>query len=210
MKPFYAFCRFFTFWGSVLWFRVRAYDQHNVPEEGGALLVSNHQSFMDPPLVASLLRRECHFMARDTLFKNRAFSRLIRAVNAFPVKRGEADIGAIKQTLRLLKQGQIVVMFPEGTRTTDGRIGEVRPGLDAIARKARVPIVPALIDGVFQAWPRTQMLPGIGDVVIQYGRPITPADYSDLTAEQLVALIRERWLEMQRSLHSRVPKRRLK
>jgi 1-acyl-sn-glycerol-3-phosphate acyltransferase len=209
MRPYYAFCRFFTFWGGVLYFRARAYGQHNVPAHGGVLLVSNHQSYMDPPLVASLLHRECHFMARDTLFNSTAFARLIRSVNAFPVKRGETDIGAIKQTLRLLKQGQIVVMFPEGTRTSDGRIGRVRPGLDAIARKARVPILPALIDGVFQVWPRTQVLPSMGDVVIQYAPPIMPQDYVDMTAEQLVETIRERWLEMQHALHSRVPHRRI-
>ena len=210
MKPFYATCRFFMFWSGVLWFRTRAFGQHNVPAEGGVLLVSNHQSFMDPPLVGSFLPRECHFMARDTLFRNPAFGRLIHAVNAFPVKRDEADIGAIKQTLRRLKQGHIVLMFPEGTRTSDGRIGMIRPGLDAVARRARVPIVPALIDGVFQVWPRTQLLPSPGNVIIQYGTPIRPVDYADMTAEELTKLIRERWLKMQHELYGRLPERRLK
>ena len=109
MRPFYACCHFLTFWSCVLWFHARARGQHNVPTESGALLVSNHQSFMDPPLVGSFLTRECHYMARETLFRNPAFGRLIRSVNAFPVKRGEADISAIKQTLRLLKQGHLVV-----------------------------------------------------------------------------------------------------
>jgi 1-acyl-sn-glycerol-3-phosphate acyltransferase len=210
MKPFYAFCRFFTFWSSVLWFRARAYGQRNVPRTGGALLVSNHQSFMDPPLVGSFLPRECHYMARDTLFRNRAFARLIRSVNAFPVKRGEADIGAIKQTLRLLKQGHLVVMFPEGTRTRDGHIGMIHPGLEAVARKAGVPVIPTLIDGVFQVWPRTQLLPGIGDVIIRYSTPIHPADYADMTAGELIELMRKRWLKMQHELYSRFPERRLK
>lgn len=210
MRTFYEFCRFFTFWSSVLWFRARARGQHNIPAKGGALLVSNHQSFMDPPLVGSFLTRECYYMARDTLFRNPAFGRLIGLVNAFPVRRGEADVGAIKQTLRLLKQGQLVLMFPEGTRTRDGHIGPIHPGLEAVARKAGVPVIPTLIDGVFQVWPRTRLLPGIGDVIVQYSTPIRPADYADMTAGELIEIIRERWLRMQNELYSRLPERRLK
>jgi 1-acyl-sn-glycerol-3-phosphate acyltransferase len=208
--PFFAFCRFFCRWACVLYFKTRAFGQRHIPDEGGALLVANHQSFMDPVLVCIALQRECQFMARDSLFRNKAFRWLIESLHAFPVRRGAADVGAIKETLRRLKQGKIVVMFPEGTRTPDGRIGSILPGLDAVARKANVPIVPVLIDGVYQAWPRNRAVPNPGDVVIEYDRPITPEDYGPLTSAQLTALIRERLLKMQQRWHGRVPSRRLK
>lgn len=193
----------------MLVFRLRVYGKHHVPADGPGLLVANHQSFMDPVLSALALPRECDFMARDTLFRNPLFKRLITSLNAFPVRRGEADLGAIKETLRRLKQGRLVVMFPEGTRSPDGRIGRMLPGLDSIARRARAPIIPVLIDGVFQAWPRTALLPRIGNVIVEYDKPILPAEYTDLSPEALMERIRGRLLTMQRRWHGRLPERRL-
>lgn len=207
--PFFRFCRFFCRWASVLYFRLRAFGTHNVPECGGGILVANHQSYMDPVIVTVPLARECDFMARDTLFRNKAFAKLITSLNAFPVRRGEADIGAIKESLRRLKRGRLIVMFPEGTRTEDGRIGTILPGLDALARKTNVPIIPVLIDGLFQVWPRTNPLPRPGNVIIEYDKSITPAEYAHMDAQELTALIGRRLQAMQRRWHSRMPERRL-
>jgi 1-acyl-sn-glycerol-3-phosphate acyltransferase len=156
------------------------------------------------------LRREGNYMARDSLFKNRWFRRLIEYLNAFPVRRQSADIAAIKESMRRLKQGRLLLMFPEGTRTPDGRIQPLLPGMVAIAKKARVPIVPTLIDGMFQAWPRHQRLPSPGRVIVEYDRPITLAEYEDLTAEQLTELVRQRLVVMQSRWHRLRPERRLK
>ncbi len=209
MRLYYRFCRFLCQCVCVFLFKTRCYGVRNVPREGGVLLVSNHQSYMDPVLVTMALPREGNYMARDTLFHNRLFSLLIRSVNAFPVRRNEADIGAIKETLRRLKNGRLVLLFPEGTRTPDGRIGPMLPGVGAIAKKARVPIVPALIDGVYQTWPKHQKMPRPGDVIIEYGPPLLPADYAHLCAEELMEEIRQRLIAMQARRHSRVPQRRL-
>ncbi len=205
---FYRFCRQLCIWFSILVFRIRTFGRHHVPPAGGVLILSNHQSYVDPPLVGCGLARVCHFMARDSLFRNPLFSRIISAVNAFPVQRGSADLGAIKEALRRLKQGKILVMFPEGTRTPDGHIGPLLPGLAAIAQKARVPIVPALVDGVYQAWPRHQLFPSIGNVVVLYDRPIDPAEYKNLSAEELTTLIRQRMVAMQERLYARQPERK--
>ena len=143
----------------VLLYHGRVYHTSRVPVEGGVLLLANHQSFFDPILATLALPRECHYMARDTLFRNRWFRKLIESLNAFPVKRDTADVGAIKETLRRLKKGALVTVFPEGTRTLDGSVRPMQPGVVLIARKARVPLVPTLILGAYEAWPRHAALP---------------------------------------------------
>jgi 1-acyl-sn-glycerol-3-phosphate acyltransferase len=210
VRLYYRFCRLLCRLAMILLMKARAFGVRNVPEKGGVLLVCNHQSFLDPVLAGIALSREASFMARDSLFRNPFFGRLITSVNAFPVRRNSADLGAIKEAMRRLKQGWVVILFPEGTRAKDGRIGPMLPGLGAIARRAEVPIVPMLIDGVFQAWPRDRKLPDPGDVIVEYGHPILPCEYASLTAEQLMDLIRGRILAMQTRWHSRVPARRLK
>jgi 1-acyl-sn-glycerol-3-phosphate acyltransferase len=194
----------------ILLMKARAFGVHNVPEKGGALLVCNHQSFFDPLLAGIPLSREAHFMARDSLFHNPVFGRLIKSVNSFPVRRNSADLGAIKEAMRRLKQGRILILFPEGTRSPDGKIGVMFPGMAAIAKKVCVPVIPTIIDGMYQAWPRNRKLPGVGDVIVEYDQPIMPAEYADLTADQLMDLIRTRLIAMQERWHSRMPWRRLK
>jgi len=209
MRLSYRICQFACQWFCILYFKVRCHGTRRVPASGGALLVCNHQSFMDPVLAAIALRRESSFMARDTLFANPLFKRLIKHLNAYPVKRNEADISAIKESLRRLKNGQVIVLFPEGTRTPDGKIHPLLPGLGAIAKKARVPIVPTLIDGIYQLWPRHQPIPAPGDVVIEYGEPIWPDDYADMSTEEVMNLIHDRLTGMQQRWHNRLPQRRL-
>ncbi len=205
----YRFARFLCQWTSVLLLKARVFGRDNVPAQGGVLLVSNHQSFMDPVLATMALPREGNYMARDSLFANRWFGRLIQYLNAFPVKRGSADLAAIKESMRRLKQGKVVLAFPEGTRTLDGRVGSMLAGLATIAKKCEAPIVPTLIDGVYQAWPRQQPLPGCGDVIIEYGQPITPDEYAGMSADELTEEIRKRIQTMQERWHRRVPSRRL-
>jgi len=205
----YRTWRLALWWATVLALKARFFGLDRVPREGGALLVSNHQSFVDPILVTMALYRDGHYMARATLFRNRWFGSLITSLNAFPVQRSTADFGAIKEALRRLKQGHLVVVFPEGTRSPDGRIHPMLPGLGAIAKRARVPVIPTLIDGVFQAWPKERLLPRSGNVIVEYGRPIQPEQYSDLQPAELMDRVRGRLLEMQHCWHSRVPERRL-
>jgi 1-acyl-sn-glycerol-3-phosphate acyltransferase len=206
---YWRFCRFWLRWQTVLQFKVRLHGIRHVPVEGPVVLVCNHQSFMDPVLVTMALPRESCYMARESLWHNRFFGWLIESLNAFPVKRNTADIGAIKESLRRLKHGMSLVVFPEGTRTPDGRIHPMLPGLAAIVRKAAVPIVPTLIDGMYQAWPKDSPLPGTGSVIVEYGRAIQPAEYEGLSLEELIEMLRGRLIEMQHRLHTRLPGRRL-
>jgi len=176
--------------------RGRVFGVRNVPTTGGVLLVSNHQSFLDPVLATLAIPRECHYLARDTLFAIPELRRIIEYFNAFPVKRGTADLGAIKETLRRLRAGHVVLTFPEGTRTTDGSIGPMRPGVVLLARKAQVPIVPTLILGAFEAWPRTARLPRPHPVLVAYDAPVWPHRHPEWDDDACVAHVRGRVLAL--------------
>jgi 1-acyl-sn-glycerol-3-phosphate acyltransferase len=192
MRPYYFVCREICRLGFLAFFRGRAFGRCNVPTTGGALLVCNHQSFLDPVLAGLSLGRECHFMARDTLFRGGVFRPLIESLNAYPVKRGTADIGAIKETLKRLRAGALITVFPEGTRTEDGSVGPMQSGVVLIARKAGVPLVPVALLGAFECWPRTSRLPRPGPVVVAYGEPLTPEQVSAWTDERCIGEVRRR------------------
>ncbi len=188
---------------SLLW-KVRVFNRHYEPPSGSAVYVCNHQSFLDPILMSFALRRPMHYMARETLFNAPGFGRLIRSVNAFPVRRGTADTGALKEAMRRLKAGGQVVLFAEGTRTLDGTIGPLLPGVAMLSRRAAEWTVPVVLDGAFEAWPRWQTLPSPGNVIVQYGPPIHRDDIAGLTNEELMARIRRAMIDMQAQMRERV------
>jgi len=169
---------------ALLWCRFRCFHRDRVPLTGGVLLVCNHQSFLDPLLVSLGLNRECSFMARSTLWKNRWFGGLIAHFNSFPVKRDSADLTAVKETLRRLKAGECIIVFPEGTRTQTGRIGPLLKGVSAMAKKAGVPIVPVAITGAFDMWPRHARWPKSVSVWVDFGPPIDPAQIARQSHEE--------------------------
>jgi 1-acyl-sn-glycerol-3-phosphate acyltransferase len=166
-------------------------------------MVGNHQSFFDPVLVGYGLGREVDYMARDSLFKNPIFGKLIASFNAFPVKRGEADISAIKETLRRLKENRAVLLFPEGTRSPDGRIRPFKPGLELIARKAKATIVPVVIDGAYDAWPRTSPIPKpFRTIRVIFGKPIAPDDIGKFTPDEFVTFLHQQMIQMQSQIRT--------
>ena len=196
MRPLYRFLQGVCRAGLVGFCGARVFGARHVPADGPALLVCNHQSFLDPVLAAFGLRRECAFMARDSLFRNSAFRKLITRLNAFPVKRGEADIGAIKETLRRLKRGEVIVVFPEATRTHDGRVQPLHAGVILLARKARAPLVPTLILGAYEAWPRTSSFPRPRPIIVAYGHAIPPEELNGRDGEQCAELLRTRIVDL--------------
>lgn len=134
-------------------FGLRVEGRERLLHEGGVLLVSNHESFLDPPLVGTMYPGEIHYLARRTLFKG-GFKWLYRQWNSVPVDQERPDMGSLKAIIRLLKQGNRVLVFPEGERTRDGRLGKAQPGVGLIALKAGVPIQPIRIRGAREALPR--------------------------------------------------------
>jgi len=181
---------------SAMW-KIRVFDRHYEPADGGVLYICNHQSFLDPVLMSLALRRPVHYMARDSLFRSSPFKQLIRSLNAFPVRRGTADMAAMKEAMRRLKKGSQLVVFAEGTRTRDGRVGPFLPGVALLAQRAAKWTVPVVIDGAFEAWPRVRPLPGPGSIVVRYAAPIAQDDARDLAPDELVARVRETIIAMQ-------------
>jgi len=175
-----------------IYFRGRVDGKSRVPRTGRVLLVSNHQSHVDPVATTLALPRERHYVARDTLWNNRLFGRLITHLNAFPIKRGAADVGAIKEILRRLKAECVVVVFPEGTRTADGTVGRFHPGALAVAKKARSMIVPVTVCGAFEAMPRGSILPRPRKIRVAYAEPISAEDVAALDEATISDLVRER------------------
>ena len=176
--------------------RVRVFNRHYEPARGSALYVCNHQSYFDPPLMALGLRRPINFMARWSLFRVPLFGQFITSLKAFPVKRGAADMSAIREALRRLRRGEQLVVFPEGTRTYDGRVGAFLPGLAVLARRGTDWVVPTAIEGAYDVWPRSQLLPTPGHVVVAYCRPMGRDEVAGLTNEELIATMRRRIIDM--------------
>ena len=171
-------------------FHLRAYNQEQLPESGGALLLSNHQSYMDPLLIGVAVRRRLTFMAREPLFRNPLFSALIRALGAFPVRQGAPDKSSIRQAILLLKSGRFVVLFPEGTRSWDGSVQPIRGGFQLLVRRANVPVIPVALAGAFEAWPRTRRLPRPGHVRVRFGRAIPPQELGHLSDDDAALRVR--------------------
>lgn len=182
------------FWVSCMW-GLKVYHRHHVPRRGGVLLVVNHQSYLDPVLIAVYLQRPMSYLAKSELFTNRWFGWLIRSLNAFPVKQGAGDVGAVKETIRRLREGHMLSIFPEGSRTLTGQIGPMQPGASLVVKKAGVPIVPVVIEGSFDAWPKGRKMFRPGSISVMYGPPV---DVSGLKASEITGLI-DRTL---RSMHA--------
>jgi 1-acyl-sn-glycerol-3-phosphate acyltransferase len=179
---------------SVWMFGLRVAGRENWPAEGGALVCANHQSHFDPPLVGLTCSRRMNYLARDTLFRVPGLAQLIHFLDAIPIDREGGGLAGLKETLRRLKAGELVLIFPEGTRTHDGEVAPLKPGFIAVARRSRVPLVPVGIDGAYQAWPRTAKLPRPGRLAVVIGEPISAEQVAEFTDEDLLAELEQRIL----------------
>lgn len=145
----------------------------NVPKSGGVLVVGNHVGTVDPPLTGALIPRlDVHYMAKSEHFARRRRRWLFQGFNAFPVVRGSADRSALRYTLRLLHDGHVVLVYPEGSRSPDGRLREPQVGVGFIARHAGVPVVPVAIWGTEKVLPRGSSRIHRAEVFLRYGPPV--------------------------------------
>ena len=179
-----------------------------LPPRGGLLVLSTHQSHLDPLLVGLAMDRRISSLARSSLYRFSPFGAVIRALDAVPIDRNASMVQALKAVISRLERGAAVLIFPEGTRTPDGRMGEIRPGFALMARKAGVPIVPVAIVGAFECWPRSRLLPRPGRIRLEFGTPITPDRFAALDDRALTNLCADRLRELdataRRLLHGRV------
>ncbi len=175
----------------------RATGQRNMPRSGGVLLVSNHLSFLDVFFIGVPLGRPLNFVARSTLFVP-ILGFLMRSVGSFPIQREGIGASGVKETLRRLRAGGIVTLFPEGTRSVDGQLAPLKPGIAVLVTRTGVPVVPVGLAGTFEIWPRSRRVPIPHPIRIHYGPPIFPEDMAGMESEAITAMIRDRLEECRR------------
>ncbi|MGE0607321.1 MAG: lysophospholipid acyltransferase family protein [Pirellulales bacterium] len=188
----YRFMRVFLRLGAVAIYRLRWWGREHIPATGGVLILSNHQSHIDPPLLGLCIDRRINYLARDTLFRFPPFRWLINSLDAIPIDREGLGLAGLKETLKRLKRGELVLIFPEGTRSPDGEVAPLKPGFSALARRAGVPLLPVAIDGAYQAWPRQQKYPGRGVIHVQFGPPLWPEELDQYDERELVEEVERR------------------
>ena len=179
-KPLYWLASALSSSVGAVFLNFRVYGVENVPLEGPVILAANHGSFLDPPLIGCRLPREIHYLARESLFKPSFLGWLIRSLNSVPVDRDGGGGAGLKKILGVLKSGEGVLLFPEGTRTSDGQLQTARPGLGLAILKSGAPVTPVYIAGSFKAWGRQRKWPRPGQVSVTYGPKV---DFDDLRVE---------------------------
>lgn len=155
-------------------FRFRVEGRARVPSDGGVLLVANHASLFDPPLVGSSVQRQVNFMAKAELFRLPFLSWALPRVGAFPVARGAADRSALRKSIDLLNSGEVVGLFPEGTRTKTGELQKPLRGAGLVALRTNVPVIPVALIGTFKPFRTGGVLPS--RFVVRIGSPLRIAD----------------------------------
>ncbi|MBM3502007.1 MAG: 1-acyl-sn-glycerol-3-phosphate acyltransferase [Armatimonadetes bacterium] len=178
----------------------RVYGRENVPRTGGAVIAANHTSYLDPPVVGGGLKRPCFYMGKKQLFEVPVLGFLIRRTGCFPVDRDHPDTKVIRFAVELLKQGNLLCIFPEGGRSPDGElmVEEAGVGPALIANRAGAPIIPAYIRGTFKSYPMGGKFPRRADISITYGEPIdtaaagggkaSKAELQEITARVMAAI----------------------
>jgi 1-acyl-sn-glycerol-3-phosphate acyltransferase len=158
-------------------YRVRVEGDTTLSKAEGCIVYANHTCYLDPVVMGCYIKRQIKFMAKTELYKNKIMGKVLLKLGTFPVRRGEADLSAIKTALRLLKEGEVLGLFPEGTRNKGRDLLDAEPGLSMIAVKAKVPVIPVAILSSYKVFHRVKMI---------IGEPIYLEEYYDkkLSMEQ--------------------------
>jgi 1-acyl-sn-glycerol-3-phosphate acyltransferase len=165
-------------------YRFEVIGLEKFPKEGGVLLCSNHIHALDPPVVGMTAPRTVHFMAKEELFKLPVLGPILPRVNAFPVKRGMSDREAMRSALKILKSGEVMGLFPEGTRSTDGVLKKGLSGAGFFALRGDADVVPCAIIGPYRTFRKVKVV---------YGEPISMAPYRErkASADEVTEVIME-------------------
>jgi len=170
-------------------FSLRTEGQHFLEFKGGGMLLSTHQSMLDPVLIGMIANRRLNYLARKTLFKNSAFGFMIGLLDAIEIDRERGGLAGLREMLKRLQQGELVLLFPEGTRTSDGEIAALKPGFIPVARRSGVPLVPIAVVGAYDCLPKGAKLPTRSPIAVVFGKPISPDEYMNLSDVEVVELL---------------------
>jgi len=169
LKNFYRFAQYVSWFYFKAFHRLEVHGIKNVPQSGSFILASNHSSYFDPPALGCRLPRNLHYFARDSLFFW-PLGLLIRNLNSIPVNRSQLDIATLKRVLKVLKGGDPLLLFPEGTRSADGNLGEGKKGIGLLLAKSQVDVLPARVTGGNKVLGKGMLFPRIGrKLVVEYG-----------------------------------------
>ena len=157
---------------ALIYFRTKVTGKENIPAQGGCILACNHSSNLDPFIMGMTTWRYLNFMAKEELFKGRLLSFYWNQVGAFPVKRASADFRSVREAIRRLKIGRLLVIFPEGTRSEEGRAKKINPGVGLLVRSAEVPVIPVYLKGTDRALPKGSKWFKFCPVHIRLGEPM--------------------------------------
>jgi len=186
-------------------YRYRAFGVRNIPRTGPLLLVSNHQSYLDPSLVGmGCSRRQFAALARSTLFDNPVFAWIIRRLNAIPVTQGETDVGAMRKCISELKKGQALLIFPEGSRTLTGEVEPFQTGTMLMIKRAKPTILPVAIEGAYNVWKRGGYPKFHGRIAVKYGEPIPAETIIEMGPDKGLAFLRDTVAGMREELIARL------
>lgn len=169
---FYATCKLIAVAIMRLCFRLEGRGMEHIPAEGPVLIVANHSSVLDPPMVGGVCPRQLTFLAKAELFRIPVLGWLIRHLNARPLRRAGADPSALRMAQRVLAEGRALLVFPEGTRGEEGVLREAKPGAALLAVHSGAAVVPAYVQGTGRAWPRGHRLPRPVKVMVTFGAPL--------------------------------------
>jgi len=170
---FYGFSIYLSRIAALTLFDLRIRHQNRVPLTGPAILAANHQSVLDPWLVGLSLDRRAAYLARESLFRVPILGWLIHKYDSLPVPRDSvAPRAALEICLKVLEKGRALILFPEGTRSYDGRLQPLKRGIVLLARRTGAPVVPIIVHGSFRCWPRSRKLPRPGQIDMVFGEPI--------------------------------------
>lgn len=186
-------------------FRWQVYGIEHIPLTGGAILAVNHASALDPPLGGVGLPRKIWYLGRASLIRNGFVDFILKCQHMVPITRGEADLGAMKRIIDLIKSGEIVLMFPEGTRSVDGSLGPGREGIGVFVRHAKADVIPCYISGSWRALPKGAIFPHPCKIRIAYGPVIRYEEFNDCPKGReglagISAKIMERIAELKRQM----------
>ncbi len=156
-----------------IFWRMEVRGIENLPQTGGLIIASNHVSYLDPAVLAASLNRKIYFIAKKEVFKNGFLSFILKNLNAISVDRENADILAFKRAINILREEKVLGIFPEGARSSDGELQELKLGTIKIAMKAGVPILPVGIIGTHKIYPRGIKFPILfkHKIIVKYGDP---------------------------------------